>query len=104
MIETRLRQVGDDEVIDEPPQIAPPNGSDTVAQALTNAGLAMMVTGLKALSQRALVGLSACFTLLSVASAFWLWLTFLPEPNPSKLVGLALYGVFLLVIEWIRRR
>jgi len=102
MTETRLKQVGDDEVVGDSHQIAPP--TDTVAQALTNAGLAMMVTGLKALSQRALVALSACFTLLSVASAFWLWLTILPEPNPSKLVGLALYGVFLLGIEWIRRR
>ncbi len=104
MTETRLRQVGDDEVIPESHQIAPPNGSDTVAQALTNAGLAMMITGLKALSQRALVAFSACFTLLSVASAFWLWLTILPEPNSSKLVGLGLYGVFLLGIEWLRRR
>ena len=102
MNETRLRQVGNDEVIEEPLQIEAP--TDTVAQALTNAGLAMMITGLKALSQRSLVALSACFTLLSVASAFWLWLTILPEPNPSKLVGLALYGVFLLGIEWIRRR
>jgi len=94
---TRLRQVGEEEFVDEP-------AKDTVAQALTNAGLAMMVTGLKTLSQRTLVAFSACFTLLSVASAFWLWLTILPEPNPSKLVGLALYGVFLLGIEWIRRR
>lgn len=104
MTESRLKQVGDDEFMTDPATITPPEKTDTVAQALTNAGLAMVITGLKTLSQRTLVALSACFTLLSVASAFWLWLTILPEPNPSKLVGLALYGVFLLGIEWIRRR
>lgn len=68
-----------------------------------NVGTQMLLLGLKALSQRALVALSACFTLLTVASAFALWWRVLPEPSVFQLVGLGLYGVFVLAVHLVRR-
>jgi len=63
----------------------------------------MLLLGLKALSQRALVALSACYTLLTVASAFALWWRVLPEPSVFQLVGLGLYGIFILAVQVVRR-
>jgi hypothetical protein len=53
--------------------------------------------------QRALVALAACFTLLTVGSAFWLWyLT--PEPTDRQIVSLTIYACFVLAINVIVRR
>ena len=79
------------EAIDEPDQ----NKSDAASQ--------MLFMALKALSQRALVALSACFTLITVGSAFALWWRVLPEPSVLQLVGLGLYALFLLSIHILRR-
>ena len=79
------------EAIDEPDQ----NKSDAASQ--------MLFMALKALSQRALVALSACFSLITVGSAFALWWRVLPEPSVLQLVGLGLYALFLLSIHILRR-
>ena len=68
-----------------------------------SAGMHMLYLGLKALSQRALVALSATFTLLTVASAFWLFLS-IHDPNVMQLIEMGMYGVFVLAANLIVRR
>jgi hypothetical protein len=63
----------------------------------------MLSMALSALGQRALASLAACFTLLTVGSAFYLWyLT--PEPTDRQIVSLTIYAVFCLAINVIVRR
>lgn len=59
---------------------------------------------LKGIGQRALTILSTLFTLLLAASAWWLWWSALPQPTPPQLVGLGMYSVFVLALEYVRRR
>lgn len=56
------------------------------------------------LSRRTLVAAAASFTLLGVASVWFLWYTVLPDPTVPKLIGVGMYSVFLLVLELIRKR
>lgn len=82
------------------PQAAPPKQK---APLLNGVAIAMMQMALVALGQRALVALAACFTLLTVGSAFWLWyLT--PEPTDRQIVSLTIYALFVLAINVIVRR
>ena len=82
----------------EPPQVPAPASS--VAES---AGMHMLYLGLKALSQRALVAIAALFTLLTVASAFWLFMT-IKDPNTMQLIEMGMYGVFVLAANLIVRR
>jgi hypothetical protein len=82
------------------PQAPPPQQKTS---PLNGVAIAMMQMALIALGQRALVALAACFTLLTVGSAFWLWyLT--PEPTDRQIVSLTIYAVFVLAINMIVRR
>jgi len=64
----------------------------------------MTLLAIQSLSQRALIAWSALFTAGALASAWVLWRSILPEPTPMQLTGLAGYAVFVLAIEFIRRR
>ena len=68
-----------------------------------NMAAEIMGIALKALSQRALVAFASLFTAATVASAWWLWLQAPPDPSVKQLVGLALYGLFILSLHVIRR-
>lgn len=57
---------------------------------------------LVALSQRAVVAIADLFTLITVASAFWLWWS-IPAPNDKQIVALSIYAVFVLAANWIVR-
>lgn len=82
------------------PQAPPPQQK---ASPLNGVAIAMMQMALIALGQRALVALAACFALLTVGSAFWLWyLT--PEPTDRQIVSLTIYAVFVLAINVVVRR
>lgn len=63
---------------------------------------AVIFLALKALSQRALIALESLFTLITVGSAFWLWMS-IPEPNVHQLVGLGMYAAFVLAANVIVR-
>lgn len=80
---------------DFPPQPAPivDNG----------VAIAMLTIGLKALSQRALTAATDLFTLLTVASAFWLWWS-IPAPNDRQITSLTIYALFILAANYIVRR
>ncbi len=84
----------DDNVIDHP----------ATAAKETTMATQLMLLSLKALSQRALVAASAIFTGAGLFSAWWLWQSVLPAPTVYQLVGVTLYAVFFLALEFIRRR
>jgi hypothetical protein len=67
-----------------------------------DAGLSLLSLALAQLSKRFVVALSSLFTLMTVGSAFWLWNT-TPQPNVLQLIGLGMYAVFVIVINWIVR-
>jgi hypothetical protein len=65
--------------------------------------IALIMMGIKALSQRALTAVTDLFSLLTVASCFYLWyLT--PKPDAYQIASLTLYGLLTLAINWIVRR
>ena len=98
--ENLLKQVGEDRVVDLAPVAAAPSHKPGLDEAAT----AMLLLGLKALSQRAVVALSHLFTLLTCISAFLLWQDVLPNPNSYQLVGLGLYGAFILMLHLVKRK
>jgi hypothetical protein len=65
--------------------------------------VAMITLGIKTLSQRALTAATDLFSLLTMASCFWLWSS-IPAPNDRQIVALALYGLLMLAINVIVRR
>lgn len=64
----------------------------------------MLLMALQALGQRFVVALSNLFTLLTAASAFYLWLVALPELDILKIVGLSIYSIFVLALNIYGRR
>lgn len=84
------------EVVEDTPEQPP-------AERAQAAALSAIMLALKALSQRAIVALANLFTLLTVGSVFWLWLT-IPNPNVLQLVELGMYAAFVLAANWIVRR
>lgn len=85
-----------------PPQ-APAPPPQPKAPVLNRVAIEMMQMALSALGQRALVALAACFTLLTVGSAFWLWMS-IPDPNPHQLISLSIYAALVLAINVIAGR
>ena len=85
-----------------PPQetadvVGHPSRENTIAaQALTLI--------LKGLSQKALIAISSLFTSAALFSAWWLWMTILPDPSNRQLIGVGMYAVFILAVEVVRRR
>ena len=80
------------------PETDPPDGG----QVQSDAGMAMLMMGLKALSQRALIALSSLFSLLTAGSAFWLWFL-TPKPDIYQIVSLTIYALFVLTACWLVR-
>lgn len=78
-------------------------GSEADPPASSGVHIAMLTIALKALSQRALTAATDLFSLLTIASAFWLWWS-IPAPNDRQIVSLALYGLLILAINVIVRR
>ena len=50
------------------------------------------------LSTRASAILASLFTLLTVGSAFVLWLM-IPDPNTHQLIAMGMYGTFVMLIN-----
>lgn len=84
------------------PNVQPPQTNPAVENVATT----MLLTSLRALSQRALIAVGNLFVLATAISAFWLWFVTMPAPSVLQLVGLALYGVLILALNWLvlRRR
>ncbi len=67
------------------------------------AAAGMLALALKALSQRAVVALESCFTLITVTLAFWLWMS-IPEPTTHQLVSMGIFAAFVLAANVIVRK
>ena len=87
----------------EPVEIHEEPADPALARAANAAAASALALGLKALSQRAIAATSDVFTLLSVASGFWLWNS-IPNPSPTQIISLSLYGIFILTANIIVRR
>lgn len=77
---------------------------DEPAPPKRDAGAALLMLGLKTLSQRAVAAMADLFTLATVGSAFWLFFAIKDQPNVYQLVLAATYSVFVLAANWIVRR
>jgi len=60
----------------------------------------LLITSLRALSQRTIVALSSLVDLALLASAFALWLMIVAEPTPLQLGCVGGYAVFVVVALW----
>ena len=87
----------------EPVEIREDQPDPALARAANAAAVSALALGLKALSQRALAGARAVFTLLSVGTCFWLWNN-TPEPTILQIVSLSLYAIFILAANYIVRK
>ncbi len=61
---------------------------------------------LTTLSQRTVAVVSGLFTALGLALSFWVWYSILlnPTPSPLQLAGATVFSIFVLLLEWVRRR
>lgn len=73
--------------------------SEEVSQSLQ-----LLLMALGALGKRTIVALANCFTILTVGSAFWLWMMAPPEPSVTQIVSLSIYAAFVLAINFITKR
>ncbi len=60
----------------------------------------MLMAGIAALSQKAVVAIASLFTLTTAASVFYLWMTAMPTMDTTKIIALSLYSVFILALNW----
>ncbi len=77
---------------------------DEPAPPRQEAGTAMLLLGLKTLSQRTLAAVADLFTLTTVGSAFWLFFAIKDNPTTYQIVLAAIYAGFVLLANWIVRR
>jgi hypothetical protein len=63
----------------------------------------LLLLSIRIVSQRFITAVSHLFTAAMVGSALLLWWRALPDPTPLQLVGLGMWAVFLLAVEFIRR-
>lgn len=91
---TRLREI--EEV---PPAEAAGSAqtAENVSQRMMQAATAMLMQGLKTLSQRAIVALGNLVALAFVGSVFVLAWQVTSNPSPWQLGELSIYAVFILV-------
>lgn len=84
------------------PQLSPADAAK--AKAEHEQAMKVLQFSIATISKRFVTGLSNLFTAGALLSAWLLWRAILPAPTVTQLVGVGLYAVFLLAIEWIRRR
>ncbi len=70
----------------------------------TEAARQLLITALRALSQRSLTAVTNLFSLFMVALVFVLFGRVLDEPNPYKLGAVGGFAAFCLLIDIVRRR
>lgn len=96
----RLRPISEDIPfpIADTETAAPSPAAPQSESVVQNAATSILITSLKALSQRTIVALGNLFVVLAAGSAFWLWYVTLPNPSIQQLVGLGLYGMLMLAL------
>lgn len=95
---------------DEAPQHPAPAQAPMapVADKASELATDLLMTALKALSQRTLIALASLQTLLAIASVLFLSYSVLhasaPAPSVLQVTGLAIYAGFVLLALWLSRR
>ena len=106
MAQSRLRSLGEgntDEFFQPGPieQGGPEGPYSQQPHPADNFAANILFTSLKALSQRAVIAVANLFVLATAISAFWLWYVTMPTPTVLQLIGLSLYGVLILCLNWL---
>ena len=73
------------------------------ARAANAAAVAALALGLKTLSQRAIAGTRALFTILSASAIFYVWVS-TPDPKPLQIVSMTIFALVMLAANIIVRR
>ena len=73
------------------------------ARAANAAAVAALALGLKTLSQRAIAGMRAVFTILSASAIFYVWVS-TPDPKPLQIVSMTIFALVMLAANIIVRR
>lgn len=79
-------------------------GAETKPSRAQAVGTDLLMLGLRALSQRAVVALASLVDFAILASVFALLLMVVERPSMMQLIALAGYAMFALVALWMRRR
>lgn len=96
MAQTRLQAVREEE--GDEANVQPPPGN--WSPALT----ALLLTGLRTLTQRTVVALASLVDGAMIASVFVLWLMIIQNPTPLQLIASGMYAVFILLCVIYRRK
>lgn len=101
---TRLQAISEEAVptllgTTEEVPLPEPKRPAPIQDALTG----LLITSLKALSQRTIIALSSLVDLALLASVFVLWLEVIANPTTLQLSALGGYAVFVLIALFLRR-
>ena len=64
----------------------------------------MLVFLHNAITRGVAAGISHLVTILGVFSAWWMWMSVMPNPSTLQLIALGGYATFLLFVEFVRRK
>ena len=89
-------------LIEEIDDTAPP---EPATDRINDLAMGLLLTALKALSQRSLVALASLQVTLAIGSVLFLGykVLLLPAPSITQVTGTAIYAVFVLIALWLRR-
>lgn len=80
-----------------------PPGAGPGSEPKKDAGVSLLSLALVQLSKRTVIALSQLFTLLTVASVWWLFMQ-TTTLDTFALIKLGSYAAFVIVVNWIVRR
>ena len=93
-----LQQYPESEISQAPPQ------PSRVSAAIDGTAIRMMQMAMWELSKRAVVALASLFTLLTVGSAFYIWLLIINEPTQLQIVAASIFSTFVLLVNYLNMR
>ena len=77
--------------------------AEHAAPAEPSVTLDVILLALRVLGQRTMAIASHAYPVLALGAAFALWWRVMETPSPYQLVGLGLFGVFLLALQMLRK-
>ena len=78
--------------------------AQAAAAAQAQQAMQILMLSLKTVGQRFIIALSSLFTAAGLASVWFLWEQVLPKPSVTQITGIAIYSVFFLSVEYVRRK
>lgn len=93
------------QIVGEAEAAVPPPAPGTPQQAAdSERALKILMLSLRVVGQRFVTGIAHLFTAAALCSAWLLWARVLPNPTVNQLIGATLYSVFILAVEWVRKK